>query len=135
MKYLFLLFSDGDMIPLSGKLKQVFFLFGLRTGPCLIGFLAFFLSEYVFNTEVRRGPLVLLSIREADWHDVYRRTPFPYLRRRFEQDSPDRYCCCVASYHPMRAIVFLSTSQQNLMMFPYCIIIPFIHWEKKSVKP
>lgn len=45
LKYLFLLFSDGDTIPLSGKLKHeiyFFLVFGLRTGPCLIGFLPFF---------------------------------------------------------------------------------------------
>lgn len=31
-------------------------------------------------------------------------------------------------------VVFLSTRHQNLMMFRYCIIIPFTHWEKEKCK-
>jgi len=72
-----------------------------------------------------------LSIREADRGDVFRRTLFPYLRRRFEQGLPD--CCHVASYDYMR-VVILSTPS-NLMMLPYCIILPFVHWEREKRKP
>ncbi len=63
LKYLFLLFSDGDTIPLSSEYE--YFFRCLACGQYLIGV---FLLEYVFNTEVRRGPIVHCrsSIREAN---------------------------------------------------------------------
>jgi Glycosyl hydrolase family 47 len=62
LKYLFLLFSDGDTIPLSGKLKQEI---SLRLA-LLIGF---FLARFVrirFQYRGETWPHRALSIREAD---------------------------------------------------------------------
>ena len=86
-------------------------------------------SEYVFNTEVRRGPIIIVLCRSEKLTEMmcdvyYRPTLFPYLRRRFEQALRDRFR--IASYNYIR-LVFLSTSPSNLMMLPYCIILPFVH--------
>lgn len=128
LKYLFLLFSDGDTIPLSSKLKQDFFFVVWLCGPCLIGFLSFILSEYVFNTEVRRGPIVLC--RSEKLTDVtYTGAPSSHI---YAVDSNRVYLivCRVASYNYMRVVFFIYAIKSH-----DAPIVPFVHWEKEKCKP
>lgn len=132
LKYLFLLFSDGDTIPLSGKLKQEIFLGVWLADHAYSGFSLFFVRIRV-QYRGETWPIVLLSIREADSALTYTGAPSSHI---YAVDSNRvyliNYCCRVASSQFMHA-VFIIYQPSNLMMFPYCIIILFTHREKESV--
>ena len=98
LKYLFLLFSDGDTIPLSselGKKKPT-----CESAPQLIVCLTF--AEYVFNTEVRRCPVISFDASSLTCHLTRIGPPasnFQSLHpNRFHLNAPVHVYTCLLIY-------------------------------------
>ena len=98
LKYLFLLFSDGDTIPLSselGKKKPT-----CESAPQLIVCLTF--AEYVFNTEVRRCPVISFDASSLTCHLTRIGPPasnFQSLHpNRFHLNAPVHVYACLLIY-------------------------------------
>src|SRR6266567_3376671 len=91
----------------------------------------FFLPEYVFNTEVRRGPIVLC--RSEKLTDMtYTGAPPSHI---YAVDSNRVYLIVVVLHHTTISVLSFLSTPSNLMMLPYCIIIPFVHLEREKCKP
>lgn len=96
LKYLFLLFSDGDTIPLSSEWNNVR---GLRNHAQPV--FAWGVGRIRFQ---HRGetclPNILIGISSLNATDLYRRTRCQYLRRLFELAFPD----CLSHY--LRVLIY-----------------------------
>ena len=105
------------------SLKQEIFFFPCLAGRTMLNRISLFLSEYVFNTEVRRGPIVLCQSEKLT--DVtYTGAPSSHI---YAVDSNRFYLIVVMLHHTYVCVLSFIHQPSNLVMLPYCIILPSAH--------